>query len=236
MTSTFRNCFSSAWIYILCITNIFWLTVSLTHIYNKYLTWFFINIYPHKRMCPRLTGDLCSRLFSMDAPLARRDWLEFMVGVAAVCVMTGSGGGGGGGMEAFGFRIPLGLSIMAWIFSSAHTHTEYLMSKNDSHLLYFGICNIFMISVWIRAALTMAVSAAYTLYMSRSRWLAGKALWIFRFLRWILCMSCGADKLTALKVVQLTSGSHGLAKTDQPKINPPFVCVLLWLWQQLVTK
>lgn len=64
-------------------------------------------------MCPRLTGDLCSRLFSMDAPLVRRDWLEFMVGVAAVCVMTGSGGGGGGGMEAFGFRRPLGLSIMA---------------------------------------------------------------------------------------------------------------------------
>lgn len=40
-------------------------------------------------------------------------------------------------------------------------------------------------------------------------------------------MNCGADKLTALKVVQLTSGSHGLAKSDQPKLNPPFVCVLL---------
>lgn len=62
----------------------------------------------------KLTGDLGSRLFmSVDAPLARRDWLAFMVGVAAVCVMTGRGGGGGGGMEAFGLRRPLGLSIIA---------------------------------------------------------------------------------------------------------------------------
>lgn len=186
-------------------------------------------------MCPRLTGDLCSRLFSMDAPLARRDWLEFMVGVAAVCVMTGSGGGGGGGMEAFGFRRPLGLSIMAWIFSSAHTHTHRIFDVKEwfSFIIFWDL-QYFHGFVWIRAALTMAVSAAYRLYMSRS--LAGKALWMFRFLRWILCMSCGADKLTALKVVQLTSGSHGLAKSDQPKLNPPFVCVLLWLWQQLVTK
>lgn len=76
-------------------------------------------------MCPRLTGDLCSMLLmSMEAALARRDWLEFMVGVAAVCVMTGRGGGGGRGMEAFGFKRPLGLSIMAWIFSSVHTYSQ----------------------------------------------------------------------------------------------------------------
>lgn len=177
-------------------------------------------------MCPRLTGDLCSRLFSMDAPLARRDWLEFMVGVAAVCVMTGNGGGGGGGMEAFGFRRPLGLSIMAWIFSSTHTHRIFDVKEWFSFIIFWDL-QYFHGFVWIRAALTMAVSAAYRLYMSRSRSLAGKALCIFRFLRWILCMSCGADKLTALKVVQLTSGSHGLAKTDQHKLNPPFVCVLL---------
>lgn len=171
-------------------------------------------------MCPRLTGDLCSRLFSMDAPLARRDWLEFMVGVAAVCVMTGSGGGGGGGMEAFGFRRPLGLSIMAWIFSSAHTHIHRIFDVKEwfSFIIFWDL-QYFHGFVWIRAALTMAVSAAYRLYMPRSRSLAGKALWMFRFLRWILCMNCGADKLTALKVVQLTSGSHGLAKTDQPKLN-----------------
>lgn len=59
---------------------------------------------------------------SIDAALARRDWLEFMVGVAAVCVITGRGGGGGWGMEAFGFRRPLGLSIMAWILSSVNTN------------------------------------------------------------------------------------------------------------------
>lgn len=41
-----------------------------------------------------------------------------MVGVAAVWVMAGRGGGMGGGKEAFGFRIPLGLRIMAWIFIS----------------------------------------------------------------------------------------------------------------------
>lgn len=63
-------------------------------------------------------------LMSIEAALARRDWLELMVGVAAVCVMAGSRGGGGGGwgMEAFGFRRPLGLSIMAWILRSADTH------------------------------------------------------------------------------------------------------------------
>ncbi len=92
-------------------------------------------------MCPRLTGDLGSRLLmSMEAALARRDWLEFMVGVAAVCVMTGRGGGGGWGMEAFGFRRPLGLSIMAWIFSSARTHThtgrhKHFSKKDNSSLL-----------------------------------------------------------------------------------------------------
>lgn len=60
---------------------------------------------------------------SMDAPLARRDWQEMIVGVAAVCVMTGSGGWGGWGMEAFGFRRPLGLWIMAWIFISVDKGT-----------------------------------------------------------------------------------------------------------------
>lgn len=70
-----------------------------------------------------LTTGLCSTLLmSIDAVLARRDWLEFMEGVAAVWVMAGSKGGGGGwGMEAFGFSRPLGLSIMAWILSSADT-------------------------------------------------------------------------------------------------------------------
>lgn len=61
---------------------------------------------------------------SVEAPLVLLDWLEFMMGVAAVCVMSGSGGGGGGGMEALGFRRPLGLSIMAWILSSANEHTK----------------------------------------------------------------------------------------------------------------
>lgn len=43
-----------------------------------------------------LTSDLCSKvLTSMETPLGLRDWLEFMVGVAAVCVMMGSGGGVG---------------------------------------------------------------------------------------------------------------------------------------------
>lgn len=75
--------------------------------------------------CSRLTAGLCSMLLmSIDAVLARRDWPEFMVGVAAVWVMAGSKGGGGGGgwgMEAFGFSRPLGLSIMVWILSSADT-------------------------------------------------------------------------------------------------------------------
>lgn len=59
---------------------------------------------------------------SMEAPLARRDWQELMVGVAAVWVIRG--GGGNWGMEAFGFRGPLGLSIMVWSLSSAATHTH----------------------------------------------------------------------------------------------------------------
>lgn len=59
---------------------------------------------------------------SMEAPLARRDWQELMVGVAAVWVIRG--GGGSWGMEAFGFRGPLGLSIMVWSLSSAATHTH----------------------------------------------------------------------------------------------------------------
>lgn len=77
-------------------------------------------------------------LMSIEAALARRDWLELMVGVAAVCVMAGSRGGGGGGwgMEAFGFRRPLGLSIMAWILRSAdtHRHTQTLLQEDNSSL------------------------------------------------------------------------------------------------------
>lgn len=70
--------------------------------------------------CPTLTSGRCSMLpSSMETALARRDWAEWMVGVAAVWVMAGRGGGGG--MEAFGLRIPLGLSIMAWIFISTRT-------------------------------------------------------------------------------------------------------------------
>lgn len=57
----------------------------------------------------------------METALARRDWAELMVGVAAVWVMAGRGGSASGGMEAFGFSIPLGLSIMAWIFISTGT-------------------------------------------------------------------------------------------------------------------
>lgn len=77
-------------------------------------------------MWPRLTGDLCSArlLMSTEAALARRDWLELMVGVAAVCVMSGRGAAAGWGMEALGFRRPLGLSIMAWILSSEHTDVQ----------------------------------------------------------------------------------------------------------------
>lgn len=68
---------------------------------------------------PTLTSGRCSAPpSSIETALARRDWAEVMVGVAAVWVMAGRGGGGGGGMEAFGFRMPLGLSIMAWIFIS----------------------------------------------------------------------------------------------------------------------
>lgn len=76
-----------------------------------------------KAVSPRLTGGLCSMppATSMEAALARRDWPELMMGVAAVCVMAGRGGGAGGGLEAFGFRRPLGLSIMAWILSSRET-------------------------------------------------------------------------------------------------------------------
>lgn len=72
--------------------------------------------------CLTLTSGRCSAApNSMETALARRDWAEAMVGVAAVWVMAGRGGGAGGGMEAFGFSIPLGLSIMAWIFISAGT-------------------------------------------------------------------------------------------------------------------
>lgn len=72
--------------------------------------------------------DLCSRLLkSIEAPLGRRDWLEFMVGVAAVCVMTGRGEAMCG-IEAFGFRRPLGVSIIAWIFSSTFTNTTQTCS------------------------------------------------------------------------------------------------------------
>lgn len=79
-----------------------------------------------KAVSPRLTGGLCSTpLTSMEAALARRDWLELMMGVAAVCVMAGRGEGGGGGLEAFGFRRPLGLSIMAWILSSTETQRRH---------------------------------------------------------------------------------------------------------------
>jgi len=92
---------------------------------------------------PQLTSDLCSKLLSVEGPLARRDWLEFMVGVAAVCVMTGSSGGGGGGMEAFGFRRPLGLSIIAWILSSARI--KHLELQDNTGLLQFGKCRIFAV-------------------------------------------------------------------------------------------
>lgn len=55
---------------------------------------------------------------SMEAALARRGGPAFMVGVAAVCVMTGRGTPAERGMEALGLSSPLGVSIMAWIFSS----------------------------------------------------------------------------------------------------------------------
>lgn len=61
---------------------------------------------------------------SIEAALARRDGQEFMVGVAAVCVMTGSGAAGEWGMEALGLRRPLGVSIMAWILSSVGNKTQ----------------------------------------------------------------------------------------------------------------
>lgn len=61
---------------------------------------------------------------SMEAALARRDWQELMVGVAAVCVITGSGAAGEWGMEALGLRRPLGVSIMAWILSSVGNKTQ----------------------------------------------------------------------------------------------------------------
>lgn len=74
--------------------------------------------------CPTLTSGRCSTApNSMETALALRDWAELMVGVAAVWVMAGRGGAAGGGMEAFGFRMPLGLSIIAWIFISTHTET-----------------------------------------------------------------------------------------------------------------
>lgn len=68
---------------------------------------------------------------SIEAALARRDWLVFMVGVAAVCVMTGRGTAGEWGMEAFGLRRPLGVSIMAWILSSVGNKNKYLPCKNS---------------------------------------------------------------------------------------------------------
>lgn len=72
----------------------------------------------------------------MEAALARRDWLELMMGVAAVCVMAGRGGGGGGGLEAFGFRRPLGLSIMAWILSSRETWKRHFHRAENHFTLY----------------------------------------------------------------------------------------------------
>lgn len=71
---------------------------------------------------------------SMEAPLARRDWQELMVGVAAVWVIRG--GGGSRGMEAFGFRGPLGLSIMVWSLSSAATHTHTHENTMYIHRLF----------------------------------------------------------------------------------------------------
>lgn len=81
---------------------------------------------------------------SIEAALARRDWLVFMVGVAAVCVITGRGTAGEWGMEAFGFRRPLGVSIMAWILSSVENKNKekYFPSKNSGEyfVLFVYVC------------------------------------------------------------------------------------------------
>lgn len=78
---------------------------------------------------------------SIEAALARRDWPVFMEGLAAVCVITGRGTAGEWGMEAFGFRRPLGMSIMAWILSSVgNKNTEKIFSLQEFGWLFCSFC------------------------------------------------------------------------------------------------
>lgn len=97
----------------------------------------------------RLTGDLCSMLqMSIEAALARRDWLVLMVGVAAVCVITGSGTAGEWGMEAFGLRRPLGVSIMAWILSSVGSE-----NRKNIFLARIQVIILFFLCMFVPAVL-----------------------------------------------------------------------------------
>lgn len=104
--------------------------------------------------CPTLTSGRCSTApNSIETALARRDWAELMVGVAAVWVMAGRGGGAGGGMEDFGFRMPLGLNIMAWIFISTHTEevacrfVMKLKRKNTFRIYNINTCQLTQILI-----------------------------------------------------------------------------------------